>query len=186
MAESVGKVYAGALFSLAVENGVNRPAIDGLLSDIVGISKILDSEPEFAGLLSSPSLSKGERAAAFSKVFENDKAGVKGGGPGYAQNLYKLLISKNRLPYRGEVIDEFRGLYNKQFGIEEVTVTSAMPLSSTEKMKIMAKLSDSLKKEIVLLEKTDPSLVGGIVIDTSDGRLDGSVKTRLAELRKTL
>ena len=177
MAVSVGKIYADALFSLASENGAGRGSADALLSDITEIGRVLDGEPEFTGLLTSRALAKDERAGIFAKVF---------GGDGYAQNLYKLLIRNNRLTERGAVIGEFRKLYNSRFKVEEVRVTSAMPLSDSAREKIISKLSDSLKKEIRLVENIDKSLIGGVVIDTSGGRLDGSVRTRLSQLQKTL
>ena len=75
---------------------------------------------------------------------------------------------------------------NEKLGIAEITVTSPYPLSEEQREKIVKKMSDIIGKKIKMSEKTDRALMGGIVIDYGDTRMDGSVKTRLENLKGTL
>jgi F-type H+-transporting ATPase subunit delta len=72
---------------------------------------------------------------------------------------------------------EDRGLRAK------ATITSTRPLSEDLKSEI----TDSVKKlaavdKVKLEEVIDPSLIGGIRIETANHSLDGSLKSRLARL----
>ena len=43
-----------------------------------------------------------------------------------------------------------------------------------------------IRKEVVMETQVDPSILGGLVIRVGDRLIDGSTKTRLAELGKRL
>ena len=81
----------------------------------------------------------------------------------------------------------FRALYNEHFRIAEITVTASAPLSESVREKIAAKMSEVTGKTVSIKEKVyDPSIIGGVVIDYGSTRYDGSVRTRLNELKKEL
>ena len=79
-----------------------------------------------------------------------------------------------------------RQLYNEHFRIAEITVTASAPLSESVREKIAAKMSEVTGKTVSIKEKVDPSIIGGVVIDYGSTRYDGSVRTRLNELKKEL
>ena len=65
----------------------------------------------------------------------------------------------------------------------QATVTSTVPLSSEQSGRLGATLKQVFDAEVVLHVQEDPSLVGGMVIKVGDQVIDGSVKTRLRQLR---
>ncbi len=70
-------------------------------------------------------------------------------------------------------------------GIAEITVTTAFPLTPAQKEQVKEKMSEIIGKNIVMSEKLDKSIMGGIVVDYGDTRMDGSVKTRLEGLKES-
>ena len=52
--------------------------------------------------------------------------------------------------------------------------------------KIIRKMSDIVGKKIKMSEKIDKALMGGIIIDYGDTRMDGSVNTRLENPKGSL
>lgn len=60
------------------------------------------------------------------------------------------------------------------------TVTSARPLSSAALARVKAHIKSSLKAQTVELQSVvDPTLVGGIIIQTPDAELDATVRRDL-------
>ena len=51
---------------------------------------------------------------------------------------------------------------------------------------LTAKLKELTGKDIMLDVKQDSSIMGGLVVQIGDQRIDGSVARRLSELEKTL
>lgn len=72
----------------------------------------------------------------------------------------------------------------ERFGTVTAYVSSArqLPAKTREQVKQFIKAA-SRAKEVELVEQTDPGLIGGIVIQTADAELDGSVRTKLRNLR---
>lgn len=72
----------------------------------------------------------------------------------------------------------------QRFGIVTTYVYSASVLSRQIKSKVeqLVKAHTSAKA-VEMIEEKDPSLIGGIVVKTADAELDGSVRTKLRNLR---
>jgi F-type H+-transporting ATPase subunit delta len=71
-------------------------------------------------------------------------------------------------------------------GRAQVTVTSAQPLSEEDRMRLRNRLEEVLRRPVTLEERIDESTLGGARIETAGHVMDGTVRARLAELRKRL
>ena len=67
-----------------------------------------------------------------------------------------------------------------------VTVTTAVPLDDYLREKVRAKAEADLKAPVYLVERVDPSIIGGIMLEARGKRHDASVRAQLANIRKTL
>jgi F-type H+-transporting ATPase subunit delta len=68
--------------------------------------------------------------------------------------------------------------------VAQVTTASELPAGYfTELENALAKITG---KQVVLVHHTDPSLIGGVVTQIGDQVFDGSVKSRLSELKAEL
>ena len=67
-----------------------------------------------------------------------------------------------------------------------VKVTSAMALDAAQTEQLKTSLKRRFKREIELETKVDPSLLGGVVIDTGSEVIDGSARGRLERLASAL
>lgn len=67
-----------------------------------------------------------------------------------------------------------------------VTVTTAVPLDDDLREKVRAKAEADLKAPVYLVERVDPSIIGGIMLEARGKRYDASVRAQLANIRKTL
>ena len=102
------------------------------------------------------------------------------------------MSEKGRIRFLPEICAKFKELYEKHNNIIEVTAVTAMPLSERLRDKLVAKLEavsgakivqTERRTKIVLVEKVDKSLMGGIVLRYSDTEIDGSVRTKLDNIK---
>lgn len=178
MNDKAEKIYADAFFELCLEE--NKDGLSDILGELVKLSELLDEYPDFIKLLGTPTVSVDEKL-----VIMRELTAV-GGVSELTANLVCVLTERGRMNCFDGIVKNFRILYNDYFKIAEITVTSSAPLSDEMKAKITEKMTQVTGKTVSLKEKTDPALIGGIVIDYGSTRYDGSVRTRLAQLKKEL
>ena len=85
-----------------------------------------------------------------------------------------------------EVLHALEELAEAETGRIRVEVVSAKPLSDAQYARLTEKLKRVTDREVVLVKKQDPSLIGGVVTRVGDQVFDGSLSDRLSELRETL
>ena len=85
------------------------------------------------------------------------------------------------------MFDYVIGLVKEEKKIGIAYVTSALPLTGTQKANIIKRLLDTTKyEEFEMNYSVDKSLIGGVVIRIGDRVVDSSIKTKLYELSKDL
>jgi len=66
------------------------------------------------------------------------------------------------------------------------TVSVVLPLSEAQEAELTERLSAKLGEPVVINQKIDPQLIGGVKISVNGKLFDGSVKAQLARLRTIL
>ena len=175
MAGMVEQTYAEAVFKL----GEEQNCLDTLCNEIFDVADILGDNTDFLKLLSSPTIPLDEKKSAVERVF-------KGKISEYTLNFLFVITEKNRSSYIRGIADRLRALYNDYNGIIEVRVTTSEELSAELSSKLKAKLESVSGKKVTLIPKIDKSILGGIVLDYGNTRMDSSVKTRLEGVRNAV
>jgi ATP synthase F1 delta subunit len=103
-----------------------------------------------------------------------------------ALNLALLLVRDGLVEIAPRLAQEFERLYNDYRGQAVAEVTTVTPLNDNERALIARKLQALTGKRILLEERVDPSILGGVVARVGDTLIDGSVRRRLALLRDQL
>jgi F-type H+-transporting ATPase subunit delta len=101
-------------------------------------------------------------------------------------NLIGLMLRRGRIEQLPRVAAEYRRLDNARQGITLATATSAAPLSPDEVQALTARMEQLTGGRVELDLRTDPSLLGGLVVRIGDRLIDGSVRGRLERLRNQL
>lgn len=171
----VGTVYGEALYSLACEEGLSEVILSQL--------KILDScfaqEPDFIRLLGTPNLPKTDRCQILDESF-------RGKVEPYVLNFLKILTEKGYMRHFHDCVESYREKYNQAGGILPVTAVTACPMTEVQVQKLTEKLHAITGKQIELVNKLDPSVLGGIRLDYDGKRVDDTVSHRLDAIRQML
>jgi len=167
--------YASTLLELANE----RQQADTVAADLVSLSEILDQNPTFRDFLRDPSISEQERADTLKRVFDGKIVPLLG-------YFLELLNAKRRLGDLEQIASTYQDLLDTQRGRIEVDVTVANKLSNEQLEEVRQKVSAALKRDAIIHQYVDESIIGGMVLRVEDRLIDASVKTQLAEMKKQL
>lgn len=85
-----------------------------------------------------------------------------------------------------EVAKHYKELLDAHDTTVSVTVTTAVPMDDDLRAKVRAKAEADLKAPVYLVERVDPAIIGGIMLEARGQRHDASVRAQLANIRKTL
>jgi len=165
--------HAQAVFQIALERG----ELDLWRGDLERISEAM-KDPLVYAFLESPKIHFDEKARILSQRLE--------GISPLAMNLAYLLVARRRLGIAGDIVTEYRRLVDEHRGIAHAEVATAVPVDEELEDKLARRLGDLVGKEIVLISRVDPSLIGGLMARVGDKLIDGSIKTRLLSLRQSL
>lgn len=101
------------------------------------------------------------------------------------RHLIDSVIYGARVALLPKVADAFAELIDEAEGVVRAEVKSAVPLSGAETAEIGATLGSLLKKQVHVKTSVDPALLGGLVANVGNFRIDMSLKTRLEGLSQS-
>jgi F-type H+-transporting ATPase subunit delta len=102
-------------------------------------------------------------------------------------NFAKFLSKNGQTKLFLKISQKFSEIWNQKEGIIEAEITSWEKLSEDNLKKTGVFLKEKYTaKEVVLKNKVDPKLKGGVVIRVGDEILDGSVANQLKKLKNNL
>lgn len=171
----VARRYARALLDAA------GPDADKVLEQLETITAYLDGQPEIFATISSPALARSQRLSLVDAVIDN--------APGIlpvVANLMKLLNDRNRFGSMPFITRQFRDMVDSRMGRVRGSVTSAAKLGDTQVAALKKQLEAITQRSVVLETKVDPALIGGVVAQVGSHMYDGSLRSQLAELGRTL
>lgn len=176
MAKLVSKTYGEALFDIAMEEQKG----DLLLQEAEGIRQIIQENPEFDKLMKHPGIAKQEKLALMEQVF-------KGRISEEMTGFLTLVISKERYRELPEVFDYFLEKMKEEKKIGTAYVTTAVPLSESQKEDIRRKLLETTSYLTMEIHyQVDAGIIGGMIVRIKDRVVDSSIRTKLNDLTKQL
>lgn len=165
-------VYASALLDVAFEKGVHAE----VLQELKGVVKAVLSVPRLGVMLH---LGDARRAAIVSKVFGRHVSDV-------TLNLLQAVMKRRRAALLPGILKAYTEGYHERQGEVVASITTAVPLEEPQRANIVARLKKRFQKDIVVEERVDPRIIGGIVVRVGDLRIDGSLRTQLDAIEARL
>ena len=173
--EIVADKYSSAMLELAQEQGNLVTTEENLLY----VASVLNEQPELVGFINNPIVEADAKISLLGKVFGTAVEKT-------VLHFMYVMVKRGRYRYLQDTIRAFIKKSREARGILEAIVTVAEPLTDDVEASVQAKLREVTGKDVILSVRQDPSIMGGIVIQVGDKRIDGSVSRRLEELEKSL
>ena len=169
------KSYADALFSLALETNTvfeTLMALKEMRNGIYATEGAID-------LLASPSIPKDERCAVLEKAFGDVQ-------PEHVMSFVGVLVQHGHIRELDDCLEAYTQLHDEHCKLSIAHVTSAVALHEGEKAALIEKLSRKLGRTIHLECAVDPSLLGGLVVHVDGKVIDGSLRSKLQEIKEVM
>ena len=168
------RTYASALLGAAKERG----RVERVREDLADFVASVEAVPELRELLRNPQLDPRARTAALEAILGDTDELVR--------NFLLLLAERGRAGQVDDIQREFERLVAAEAGHLDVELTTAYELSDAEAQAIVDQIRQASGRPVTATRKTDPSLLGGIVLQVGSLRLDASLRNRLERLRQEL
>lgn len=172
---AIARLYAQAMLEVAEERG----EADGLLEELEGLGAYVEESPAFLEFLQSPLVDTGDRSASLEQVF-------RGRASDLLTDSLGVLNKKGRLGFLPAIVEAYRREYLEHRGFVEVHVTSAVQLSAGLRQRLQQVAERFTGKRVNMLEEVDPAILGGLVVQVGNTKLDGSAARNLEKLSDSL
>ena len=175
VSQVLARIYAQALFDIASASGELGRVVD----DLGAVREAVLRDRKLQAFFSSPRVSPDEKKRVLSEALEDRIHRA-------TMGLLHVLIDKQRGALLDNIIAEFDKFRDIRAGRMHAHVSAVQPLAEDQREELRQRLESITGKTIVLHEKTDPALLGGMIVKLGDRVIDGSLKRRLARLRRDL
>lgn len=172
MSDERSQAYAGALLAVARSEGNVAEVGDELFR----FARLLETNDELRTTLTDAQLPVSRRQ----QVIE-DLLGGKASSTTTA--LVSMVVGTGRSRDLTAIIDELVKLSAAEGNREVAEVRSVIELSDDQKERLAAALEAKTGKKVELKVIIDPTVLGGLVAQVGDTVIDGSVRSRLQQLK---
>jgi F-type H+-transporting ATPase subunit delta len=172
---SVARNYADTLFSLAEREGAQEEWL-ALLGEVASLYR---EGSAFRAFLHTPRVPIEEKKQLLRSVM----------GDRYPEPFIRFLlvaIDKRRQGLLPMMEEAYREILNERTGRVHASVTLPFEADAEFRAELEGVLSDVLQGQVAADFRTDPGIIGGLVVRVKDRVLDGSVRRRLQLMRRTL
>ncbi|MEA2599488.1 MAG: F-type H+-transporting ATPase subunit delta [Acidobacteriota bacterium] len=172
---AVGRLYAEAMLGLAEERGQS----DALLDELRELVDFLDQNPKVEHFLASQMVDEEGRARVLDDL-------LRGQASDLLLDSLQVINRKGRLGQLRAIAESYRIALRDLRGWVDVHVRTAVPLDGAQRTRLQDVLAASTGRKPTLVERIDPSLIGGIVVEVAGKKFDASVASRLHDLSEAL
>jgi F-type H+-transporting ATPase subunit delta len=167
--------YAAALFEVARVEG----SLSEVEDELFRFARTLEGNDELRSVLTDAAVPAERRQGVV-----NDLLGTKASP--VTTNLVSFVVGAGRARDLPAIIDRLvqRAAAEKDHEVAEVR--SAIPLTDDQTSRLAEALNRATGKSVEVKVVVDPDVLGGIVAQVGDIVIDGTVRTRLEQLRAAI
>jgi len=167
--------YAQALLAVARAEG----DLDTVRSQLGDVARAVEGSDELRSVLSNNLLPAATRAQIVDDLLGGKAANT-------VKALVGLVVSTGRGGDLSEIVESFASAAAASAGKQLAVVRSAVALSHEQKSRLASALSASTGTPVELENIVDPEVIGGAITTIGDTVIDGSLRTRLNQMRDAL
>ena len=174
--KSVSKQYANAFADIAIAQGAPQTAV----RQLADFGEAFAASAELRNFLESPAVDTQIKHRVIEKIVAQQ------GASRIIRNFLFVTVDHRRAHMLPEIIAAVQEVVRQRQGLTEAEISSAVELSAAQKTELAKTLSRLTGKSIEPKYSLDPALLGGAVARVGDTIYDGSLRSRLTEMRARL
>jgi F-type H+-transporting ATPase subunit delta len=176
-ARSLARRYARALFDIAAREGEDVPL--ALRDELRAFTPLLTENAELRQALRRPGLGTEPRRRVLAALAERAGASV------LLRRLVDMLATRDRIALLPEIALAYAEVANAARGVVSAEAVCAVAPTEAQSRALAVALGGPAGPA-ELRSRVDPQLIGGLLVTVGGKTYDGSVRTRLAALRRRL
>ena len=174
--ELCARRYAEALFGLGQSSG----KLQVFQSNAEDFLAVMERSKDLKVSLTHPNIRREQRLKIVNTLLADSAYDAT------FSNFVRLVVERGRASYFPRIVHEYIVLRDDADGRLRGVVYSATALSPEQRQRLNERLMLKLGHEVVLKERIDVSLIGGIRLEVAGRVYDGSVKHHLEQMQSSL
>lgn len=170
MSVVVAKRYAKSIFSLAKERGF----LDSTFKEITIINEIFNVNKDLINFITNPVVNFDKKKKIIETVFSDNLES-------FSKSILYFIIENKRANLITQIFEEFNILYRKEKNILQIDLITAKKASESLKSSIIKKFG--MGSDVLLREKIDKSILGGILIKSENKQFDSTVINSINKIK---
>lgn len=167
--------YARALFEIARAEG----SIDEVEDELFRFARSYESSDALRIALTDEQIPAAKRQAIIEDL-------LGGKATGTTVQLISMVVGSGRSRELPAIIDKVVARASSAKQLEVAEVRSAVALTADQETRLAAAITNATGKQVNLKVVVDPAVLGGLVATIGDTVIDGSVRTRIDQLKARL
>ncbi|MGM9883394.1 MAG: ATP synthase F1 subunit delta [Limosilactobacillus reuteri] len=173
--KTVADRYAKALFELVDADN----ELDQTYQELIALRQVFEDNEGLEAALAGVQMSFDDK-----KVLVKD---LQQGASQYVTNLIQMLFDYGRMDCMVAIIDEFERRYDRVNKRMHADVVTAIQLDKQQRNQLSKNLAKRFgANEVVLNESVDPEILGGVIVHADNKTLDGSLSSKIKQIRRLL
>jgi len=168
--------YARALLA-ALPDPTVAAATDQFLT---ALAREMVESDRFRDVMLDPAFADSRRRPLLRRLVEQN------GLPDRVANFMSTLVAHRRLSSLGSIAQLFHELLEERQGIVPAEIATATALPADQRQRAQSAIERLTGRGVRLTYNVDPTLIGGAVTKIGSVVYDGSLRTQLARLRRTM
>lgn len=179
MSLAVASRYSRALAEVVfAPKSTTKP--EQVVAELDAVLEAMSASPDLVRILRSPAVSLNSKRSLLEKL------SARLGGSPVTTNLLKVVSDHGRIGILKEIRRTFQAVVDERHGVARAEITTAQSIAPEQKTQLEAALSRLSGKQILATYQQDDALIGGAVAKIGSMIYDGSVRGKLATLRRKL
>jgi F-type H+-transporting ATPase subunit delta len=174
--ETIARRYSAALADVVLTSGETET----IKAELAAWTELFYNSTDLQTVFSNPAITHINKE----KVLEDLIAKAK---PARATaNFLRILLKNGRLTEIGEINERFDTVLQERGGVVSAEIMSARELPENERTEFQTNLERLTGKKVNINYAVNKEIIGGVVTRIGSTVYDGSVKTKLENLREQL
>jgi len=171
--------YANALVDVVLAPGADITPAEAAVQ-LRSFASAVQASSDLRVLMASPAVPKARKRLVIRRIAETMNLGH------VTRNFLLVLLDHQRAMALAEMVDAFEVILDERLGFLRADVRSASALSPQQQEELAARLGNVAGQQVRLRFSVDPDLIGGVTARMGSKVYDGSVRGRLAGMRRRL
>ena len=172
----IAKTYALALFEAAQK----EKSVQSVWKDIEKLEALLKGNTEVVQYLANPLWKEEDKISVLNKIAQNLKLRQE------THNCLKIILENHRISDLALILEIFKNVYYQKNNIVEVMVDTVQPLTEKQDKQLKTSLKKLLANDVVVDYRINPSVLGGLRIQSGSKMFDDSLSAKLNYLENMM